>query len=129
VNMLTFTLAFAALWVAQMLLSWRQGKRFMSDIAVLRSVGVVSIGRGKRRGMRTYAALAIRDGVVTDSRILNGFTVFARAEPQAALIGSRVDDLISGAVAGLDRRTAAAAAQAASLYTQQARRKRKAAAR
>ena len=81
-NMLTFTLAFAALWVAQMVLSWRQAKRFMADIAVLRDSGVVFIGRGKRRGMRTYAALAVRDGVVTESRILNGYTVFARAKPQ-----------------------------------------------
>ncbi len=128
-NMLTFTLAFAALWVAQMVLSWRQAKRFMADIAVLRSGGVVFIGRGKRRGMRTYAALAVRDGVVTGSRILNGYTVFARAKPNAELTGTHVDELIAGTVTGLDRRTAAAAEHAATLYTQQRSRKRKVAAR
>ncbi len=128
-NMLTFTLAFAALWVAQMVLSWRQAKRFMADIAVLRGGGVVFIGRGKRRGMRTYAALAVRDGVVTGSRILNGYTVFARAKPNAELTGTHVDELIAGTVTGLDRRTAAAAVHAATLYTQQRSRKRKVAAR
>jgi glucitol operon activator protein len=128
-NMLTFTLAFAALWVAQMVLSWRQAKRFMADIAVLRDCGVVFIGRGKRRGMRTYAALAVRDGVVTGSRILNGYTVIARAKPSAELTGTHVDELIAGTVTGLDRRTAAAAAHAATLYSQQRSRKRKVAAR
>ena len=97
-NMLTFTLAFAALWVAQMLLSWRQAKRFMADVAVLRRSGVVSIGRGKRRGLRTYVALAVADGVVTDTRILNGYTVFARAKRQEGLVGTRVEELHGGAL-------------------------------
>lgn len=122
-------LAFAALWVAQMLLSWRQAKRFMTDIAVLRRDGVVYIGQGKRRGLRTYAALALRDGVVVDARILNGWTVFARAKPLAGLVGSHVDDLIAGTVTGLDRRTAAAAAHAALLSRQRSGRKGKVAAR
>jgi glucitol operon activator protein len=128
-NMLTFTLAFAALWVAQLLLSWRQSKRFMIDIAELRRSGAVFIGRGKRRGMRTYAALALRDGVVIETRILKGCTVFARAKAEAGLVGTHVDDLIAGTVPGLDRRTAAAAAHAATLYTQHSSRKRRAAAR
>ncbi len=128
-NMLAFTLAFAALWVAQMLLSWRQAKRFMADVAVLRRSGVVSIGRGKRRGLRTYVALAVADGVVTDTRILNGYTVFARAKRQEDLVGTRVEELIAGTVAGLDRRTGSGAAHAATLYTQQIKKKRKVAAR
>ena len=117
--MLTFALIFAALWIAQMLLSWRQAKQFMADIAVLRSSGIVSIGRGKRRGMRTYVALALRDGVVTDSRILNGYTVFARAKPLPDLVGASVDELIAGTVPGLDRRTSDVAAQGATLYVEQ----------
>lgn len=128
-NMLTFTLAFAALWVTQMLMSWWQSKRFLTDIAVMRDSGMVFIGRGKRRGLRTYAALALRHGVVTDSRILNGYTVFARARPQPRLVGMHVDDLAAGAVTGLDRRTAAAVAHAATLYTERSGRKRKIAAR
>jgi DNA-binding transcriptional regulator of glucitol operon len=128
-NMLTFTLAFAALWVTQMLMSWWQSKRFLADIAVLRDSGVVFIGRGKRRGLRTYAALALRQGVVTDSRILNGYTVFARAKPQPLLIGMHVDDLAGDGVTGFDRRTAKAVAHAASLYTQHSGRKRRVAVR
>jgi DNA-binding transcriptional regulator of glucitol operon len=123
-TMLTFTAIFAALWICQMLLSWRQAKRFMTEVAVLRGSGDVVIGRGKRRGMRTYAALAFRDGTVTGSRILNGCSVFARAKPDAGLVGTRVEDLIAGAVAGLDRRTAAAAAHAATLYAQHRRSRR-----
>jgi glucitol operon activator protein len=126
-NMLVFTLAFAALWVAQMVLSWRQSKRFMADIAALRGSGLVFIGRGKRRGMRTFVALAIHDGIVTGARILNGYTVFARAKDLPDLVGVHVDGLIAGTVTGLDRRAAAAAAHAATLYNQQRSRKRKAA--
>lgn len=126
--MLTLTLAFAGLWTTQMLMSWWQSKRFLTDIAVLRAHGVVFIGRGKRRGMRTYAALSLRDGVVTDSRILNGYTVFARAKARPELTGMPVRDLVDGAVAGLDRRTAAAVTHAATLYVEHNTRKRKVAA-
>lgn len=128
-NMLTFTLVFVALWVTQMLMSWWQSKRFMVDIALLRNSGVVFIGRGKRRALRTYVALALKNGVVTDSRILNGYTVFARAKPLEGVVGKHVDDLIAGTVTGLDRRTSAAVAQAATLYVEHSSRKRKVAAR
>ena len=69
--MMTFTLIFAGLWATQMLMSWWQSKRFLADIAALRSSGVVFIGRGKRPVLRAYDALYLRDGVVTDTRILN----------------------------------------------------------
>jgi DNA-binding transcriptional regulator of glucitol operon len=128
-NMLVFTLVFAGLWIAQMVLSYWQAKRFMSDVSTLRRSGVVYIGRGKRRGLRTYVALALRDGVVTDSLILNGYTVFARAKAKSELVGKRVDEVIEGAVPGLDGRTAAAAAHAATLSTKRPSRKPKAVAR
>lgn len=128
-NMLIFTLVFAGLWIAQMVLSYWQAKRFMSDVAALRRSGVVYIGRGKRRGRRTYVALALRDGVVTDSLILNGYTVFARAKVKSELVGKRVDEVIEGVVPGLDRRTAAAAAHAATLSTKRSSGKHKAVAR
>jgi DNA-binding transcriptional regulator of glucitol operon len=123
--MLTFTLAFAALWTTQMLMSWWQSKRFLADIGALRSHGVVFIGRGKRRGLRAYAALSLRDGVVTDSRILNGYTVFSRAKAHPELAGMPVDALVSGHVGGLDRRTAQAVTHAATLYVEHNTRKRK----
>jgi glucitol operon activator protein len=126
--MMTFTLIFAGLWATQMLMSWWQSKRFLTDIAALRSNGVVFIGRGKRRGLRAYAALALRDGVVTDSRILNGYTVFSRAKACPELIGMSVGELAEGTVGGLDRRTAQAATHAATLYVEHNARKRKAAA-
>jgi DNA-binding transcriptional regulator of glucitol operon len=71
--------------------------------------------------MRTYAALAVRDGRVAGSRILTGVSVFARPKPNLALHGASLQDLIDGTVEGLDRRTAAAAAHAATLYNQQRR--------
>jgi DNA-binding transcriptional regulator of glucitol operon len=120
-NMLTFTALFASLWICQMVLNWRQVKRFMADVATLRASGDVVIGRGKRRGMRSYAALAVRDGRVAGSRILTGVSVFARSKPNPALLGASMKDLIDGTVDGLDRRTAAAAAHAATLYSQQRR--------
>jgi len=121
-TMLTFTAMFVSLWVCQMLLTWRQTKRFMADVATLRASGDVVIGRGKRRGMRTYAAVAVRDGRVVESRILQGVTVFARSKPNPALLGASLQELIDGTVDGLDRRTAAAATHAATLYKQQRRR-------
>jgi DNA-binding transcriptional regulator of glucitol operon len=120
-NMLTFTALFASLWICQMVLNWRQVKRFMADVATLRASGDVVIGRGKRRGMRSYVALAVRDGRVAGSRILTGVSVFARSKPNPALLGASMKDLIDGTVDGLDRRTAAAAAHAATLYSQQRR--------
>jgi DNA-binding transcriptional regulator of glucitol operon len=120
-NMLTFTALFASLWICQMVLNWRQVKRFMADVATLRASGDVVIGRGKRRGMRSYAALAVRDGRVAGSRILTGVSVFARSKPNPALLGASLQDLIDGTVNGLDRRTAAAATHAATLYKQQRR--------
>ncbi|MEN4474962.1 transcriptional regulator GutM [Mycolicibacterium cosmeticum] len=126
--MMTFTLVFAGLWATQMLMSWWQSKRFLADIAALRSHGVVFIGRGKRRGLRAYAALALRDGVVTDSRILNGYTVFSRAKACPELTGLPVGQLTEGPVGGLDRRTAQAVTHAATLYVEHNARKRKVAA-
>jgi glucitol operon activator protein len=119
--MLLFTALFASFWICQMVLNWRQAKRFMAAVATLRASGDVVIGRGKRRGMRTYAALAVRDGQVAGSRILKGVTVFARPKPIPALLGASLQDLIDGTVEGLDRRTAAAAAHAATLYKEQRR--------
>ncbi|GAS93974.1 glucitol operon activator [Mycolicibacterium canariasense] len=126
--MMTFTLVFAGLWATQMLMSWWQSKRFLTDIATLRNRGVVFIGRGKRRGLRAYVALALRDGVVTDSRILNGYTVFSRAKACPELIGRTVGELTEGAVGGLDHRTAQAVTHAATLYVQHNARKRNVAA-
>jgi glucitol operon activator protein len=119
--MLTFTVLFVSLWVGQIALNLRQTKRFMADVAILRASGEVVIGRAKRRGMRTYAALAVRDDRVAGSRILKGVTVFARSKPNPALLGASLQDLIDGTVNGLDRRTAAAATHAATLYKQQRR--------
>ncbi len=87
-NMLAFTLAFAALMGRANGAELAAGQAVHGRHRRVASIsGLVFIGRGKRRGMRTYAALAVRDGVVTESRILNGFTVFARAKPSPDLVG------------------------------------------
>lgn len=115
-TMLMFAGLFAALWILQMILNWKQAKRFMAAVAELRDAGDVVTGRHKRRGRRTYAAIAIKDDHVTGSRILKGISVFARPKPSPGLIGLSVDDLVAGTVDGVDPRVAAAAAHAATLY-------------
>jgi len=120
-TMLTFALCFAALWVIQMILNWRQAKQFIAATNALRDLGDVVTGRYRKRGLRTYAALAIKDDRVTGSRILKGFTVFAQPKANDALLDAHIDELISLNVDGLDPRTAAAAAHAATLYEQHRR--------
>lgn len=118
-NMATFAAVFATLWVAQMLLTWRQAKRFTTGLATLRGSGVVVTGRHQRGGLRTYAALAVKENRVTGSLVLKGISVFARPRPHPALLGATVEELAAGRAAGVDRRTAAAAAHAATLYLEQ----------
>ncbi|MFI6368554.1 transcriptional regulator GutM [Nocardia sp. NPDC050630] len=115
--MLTFALVFAVLWVAQMLLMWRQANVFRRAVTAMSSRGRVVTGMNRRHGLRTFVAIAVRDGIVTDARILKGFTVFAKPTAAPVLVGIAVVDLAGGTRAdGISRRVSAAAAHASSLY-------------
>jgi glucitol operon activator protein len=115
-TMLVFTVVFAVLWAGQMYLSWRQARAFLARVATLRAGGDVVTGRYKRRLRRTYAAIAVKDGKVTGSQVLDGISLFARPKPEPRIIGLTIEDLTSGGVTRVPPRTAGAIAHAASLY-------------
>jgi glucitol operon activator protein len=115
-TMLVFTLVFAALWAGQTYLSWRQARAFLAGVATLRADGDVVTGRYKRRLRRTYAAIAVKDGTVTGSQVLDGISLFARPKREPRIIGLAVEDLASGVLTRVPHRTAGAVAHAATLY-------------
>lgn len=119
---LTFVAMFIILWVTQMGLTYWQAQKFMRSVAQLRALGDTFIGRYRKRGLRTYVTLAIRDDRVVDSRVLAGFTVFAKPAAEPLLVNARVEDVLDEAVPGLTLRTAKAAAEAAGFYRQQQQR-------
>lgn len=113
---LTFVVVFVVLWLAQMGLTYAQARRFLRAVAELRAHGDTSIGCYRRRGLRTFAAIAVRDGRIVDSRVLRGFTVFAVPRAEPLLVGVRLADVVERPVLGLAPRTAQAVAHAVSLY-------------
>lgn len=115
-TMLVFTLVFAVLWASQMYLSWRQARAFLAGVATLRADGDVVTGRYKRRLRRTYAAIAVKDGTITGSQVLDGVSLFARPKRESRIIGLAVEDLASGVLTRVPPRTAGAVAHAATLY-------------
>lgn len=108
----------AALWVLQLLLMQRQASAFRRNVAHLRRSGWVLTGLHRRRGLRTYVALAVNDGTVTAACSLKGASVFARPKPLQAVVGHSIAEVAAEEVPGLDRRTSAAAAHAASFRDQ-----------
>lgn len=117
-NMLTFAMMLAGMWILQLLLVQRQASAFQRDIARLRRSGRVITGLHRRRGLRTYVALAVDDNKVTAACSLKGSSVFARAKPLEALVGHSIADVAAEVVPGLDHRTSAAAAHAATFRDQ-----------
>ena len=115
-TMLVFTLVFAVLWAGQMYLSWRQARAFLAGVATLRADGDVVTGLYKRRLRRTYAAIAVKDGTITGSQVLDGVSLFARPKREPRIVGLAVEDLTSGELTIVGPRTAGAVAHAATLY-------------
>lgn len=116
--MLTLAGMLAGLWILQLLLMQRQASAFRRHVVLLRRSGWVLTGLHRRRGLRTYVALAVKDGRVTAACSLKGASVFARPKPLEAVVGHSISDVAAEAVPGLDRRTSAAAAHAASFRDQ-----------
>jgi len=115
-TMLVFTLVFAVLWAGQMYLSWRQARAFLAGVAALRADGDVVTGLYKRRLRRTYAAIAVKDGIITGSQVLDGISLFARPKRESRIIGLAVGELTSGVLTNFEPRTAGALEHAATLY-------------
>jgi glucitol operon activator protein len=94
----TFFIVLALAWMGQIFLAWKQAKRFMARVRVLRQSGKVAIGSsGSRLRGRAYVVLAVgSDDRVTAAETLKGTTVFARPKPLPALVGRTVADLAAG---------------------------------
>jgi len=106
-------------WLVQLFMSYRQATAFTDDARRLRDSGTVSVGAGGKRyrGGRAFVAIAVDEqGVVRDAISLSGFTTFARAKPQPALFGVRVNKLKGDRdIPGLSKQQREAARQAATL--------------
>jgi glucitol operon activator protein len=79
-------------WVLQLLLAYRQAKRFNVRVRALRSLGTTAVGRaGTRTRGYVFAAIAAdRRGTVMGAEVLKGVTVFAKPRPLPQIIGSDV---------------------------------------
>ena len=114
----TLLVLLGALWVVQLLLAWRQARRFMGRVAALRRSGRVTIGlAGNRVKGRAYVALAVTpDDRVAAADALRGMTVFASGQPVPALVGRTAAELAAGAeVPGIPARVGSAAQAAAAV--------------
>lgn len=114
--MMTFAVLLTGVWLVQLLLMWHQANNFRRSVAAMTPKGRVVTGMHRKRGLRTFVAIAISDGIVTDAQCLKGFTVFARAATTSELIGVSVTDLAEGRVNAATARVTAAAVHAANLY-------------
>lgn len=117
-NMLILAGALAGAWMLQLALMKRQASAFLAKVAELRDQGWVLTGFERHRGLRTYVALAVKDGEIQAASVLKGASVFARPSPLESVVGHSVAAAAGSAIPGMDRRTAAAAAHAASFGDQ-----------
>jgi DNA-binding transcriptional regulator of glucitol operon len=107
-------------WGAQLFLTTWQAKRFLRELARLRPLGAVYVGRGRVRTRRAHVALAIDErDAIRGARVLSGLTVFASAKDEPRLVGRSTADLSQGqGPRDLPAPVLAAAQHAAELYAQ-----------
>jgi DNA-binding transcriptional regulator of glucitol operon len=84
-----------ALWILQLLLSYRQAITVSKRIADLRRRGMVAVGLGRGRyRSRVYAVLAVdRSDRVVGVEVLRGWSTLSRPKPIAELAGLQYLDL------------------------------------
>ncbi|HCG8768508.1 MULTISPECIES: transcriptional regulator GutM [Vibrio] len=77
-------------WVAQIAMSFFQIRAFNRMIQSMASKGKVKIGRTKSRWKaRTIVVIVESEqGIITDAKVLNGVTVFARPKTLTEVVGS-----------------------------------------
>lgn len=104
------------MWVFQLILTYRQAMRFNDTLKPLRAQGRTAVGMGGKRyrGGRAFVAVAEKEGIVVDARIMTGFTVFAAPKPCPELIGLSLTRLSEdGDIPGVSRKAKLAAQMAA----------------
>lgn len=81
--------AIVALWIAQLVLGYRQAIKLSRRIADLRRRGTVAVGMGRGRfRSRTYAIVAIdRADRIIEAEALRGWTTVASPKPIPGLTG------------------------------------------
>lgn len=111
--------AVVAGWLLQMLLSYRQGRAFQSETALLKPYGQITVGSGgsRYRGGRAFVALAVdASGHVRAASVLRGWTTFARSRPLDAAVGKSLKRLAAQSpISELDAPVRDACRQAAEL--------------
>lgn len=109
-------LLIGVMWVVQLFLTYRQAMRFNDTLKPLRQQGRTAIGMGGKRyrGGRAFVAIAEKEGIVVDARMMTGFTVFAAPKPCPELIGLSLTRLAEdGDIPGMSKKVKLAAQMAA----------------
>ena len=109
-------LLIGVMWVFQLFLTYRQAMRFNDTLKPLRQQGRAAIGLGGKRyrGGQAFVAIAEKEGIVVDARVMTGFTVFAGPKPCPELIGLSLTRLAEdGNIPGLSKKVKLAAQMAA----------------
>lgn len=109
-------LMIGVMWVFQLVLTYKQAMRFNDTLKPLRAQGrtVVGMGGKRYRGGRAFVAIAEKEGIVVDARVMTGFTVFAAPKPCPELIGLSLTRLSQdGDIPGVSKKVKLAAQMAA----------------
>ncbi|MGM8213446.1 transcriptional regulator GutM [Virgibacillus sp. W0430] len=91
-------IGFVLMWVLQIILSSYQLKHYNKTLKEMsqRNSGFLGVGVDKRRfGVGSVVIIVCnKEGVVTESRMLEGVTVFQRFKQNNAIINEHIDKLI-----------------------------------
>lgn len=121
-NLGLFFGSIAVMWALQMYFTYRQSLKFTGELKVLRQQGRSAIGMGGKlfKGGRAFVAVAEKDGIVVDARVMTGFTVLAAPKPLPSLKGLSLTLLAGDSnIAGMKDKVRSAARMAAETLLKQ----------
>lgn len=120
-----FFILLAAMWAAQLGLSYVQLRRFNRRILEVRKWGKTAVGlSGDRYRGRSYVILTIDEkGVVVNAEHFAGSTVFARVKPSPGVVGMTIQQILASPESLPVSKKEQAAFVSAATYLQEAMRK------
>ncbi|TFH36201.1 MAG: transcriptional regulator [Anaerolineales bacterium] len=97
-NMTAIILLLVAAWIAQLVLSLWQTRRYFRRISTLRKDGTTSVGMaGSAWKRRIYAILVVDDtDKIVHAEQFSGWTVFAVLKPVPELVGHSLEEISEG---------------------------------
>ena len=97
-NMTAIILLLVGAWIAQLVLSLWQTRRYLRRLSALRKDGRTSVGMaGSAWRRRVYAVLVVDDeSKIIHAEQISGWTVFATLKPIPKLEGHSLQELLEG---------------------------------